>query len=402
MDKLFYEDQYIKDFTAEVINIKEINDKFHVLLDRTAFFPGGGGQPCDLGIIEGNKVLDVYENEEGIYHVLEKKPLKIHRVKCSIDWNRRIDGMQQHLGQHVLSGCFFNLFNKNTVGFHLGEEFSTVDIESYLTEKQIREAEILANNMIEKNLNVNFSFPCKKELKHINLRRALPKTDSPIRVVTIEDLDVNACCGVHPSSTLELRLIKIKRWEKHKNATRIEYLCGRRALEDCFKKDKFAFDLCKYLSTNEDEAINAINNLNKDLKSLINTNKTLKNQLQNYQVKELLDGAFKLGKYSIVKEIFDHNTNDIKYISKLTSSLVENENTIVLMIVTSDTKANLIFACSKNIEILNMNELLKDAITLIDGKGGGSKILAQGAGKNNNNLKSVIDYAFTKIKNTLS
>ncbi|WP_142415528.1 alanyl-tRNA editing protein [Hathewaya massiliensis] len=400
MQKLFYEDQYMKDFTAEVLNVKVIDDKFHVLLDKTAFFPGGGGQPCDLGFIEDHKVIDVYEEEDNIYHVLEKKPVKIHRVKCSIDWNRRIDGMQQHLGQHVLSGCFFKLFGKNTVGFHLGEEISTVDIESYLSENEIRKAEVLANNIIEEDLKVEFSFPSKSELKHINLRRALPKTDAPIRVVTIEDLDVNACCGVHPNSTLELRLIKIRRWEKHKNSTRIEFLSGRRAIEDSFKKDKFASELCTYLSANEEEAINAINNLSTELKNSINTNKKLKSELQTYQVKELIQNSIKIGKYTLIKEIFFDD--DIKYISKLTSKLVENEDTIALMIVPSEEKANLIFACSKDMEKLNMNELLKDSISLIDGKGGGSKVLAQGAGKNNNNLQGVIDYAFMKIKNTLS
>lgn len=399
MYKLFYEDQYIKDFTAEIIDIKEIDNKFHVSLDKTAFFPGGGGQPSDSGLIDNHEVIDVYEKDGTIYHVVEKKPIKIHRVKCSINWSKRIDGMLQHFGQHVLSGCFFKLFNTNTVGFHLGSDISTVDIEGLLTEEQIRKAETFANDIIEENIIAEFFIPSRKELKNINLRRALPKTNDEIRVVRIGNLDINACCGVHPSSTLELRMIKIKRWEKNKNATRIEFLAGRRAVDYCFKKDKFSYDLCRHLSCNEDEAINAIKNLNDNLKSALDSNKKLKVDLQSYQIKEILEGSEKIGTFNLISKIYIDD--DIKYISKLASKLVEHENTIALMIVTSKERANLIFASSKDIKNLSMNDLLKDAISLIDGKGGGSKLLAQGAGKNNSNLKSVIDYASMKIKNIL-
>ncbi|MBU3195910.1 alanyl-tRNA editing protein [Clostridium algidicarnis] len=396
MDKLFYENQYIKDFTAEIIDIKDIDNKFHVCLDKTAFFPGGGGQPQDLGFIENHEVIDVYEKEGIIYHVVEKRPIKIHRVKCSINWNKRLDGMLQHFGQHVLSGCFFKLFNANTVGFHLGSDISTVDIEGHLTEEQIRKAEILANDIIEENIIAEFFIPSRKELKNLKLRRALPKTNDEIRVVKIGDFDINACCGVHPSSTLELRMIKIKRWEKNKNATRIEFLAGRRAVDYCFKKDKFSHDLCRHLSCNEDEATNAIKNLNDNLKSALDSNKKLKIDLQSYQIKEILEDSEKVGNFNVINKIYVDD--DLKYISKLTSKLVEHENTIALIVVTSKERANLIFASSKDVKNLNMNDLLKDAISLIDGKGGGSTFLAQGAGKNNNNLQSVIDYAHRKVK----
>ena len=104
MEKLYYIDQYIKEFTAEIVEVLEVNNQFHVLLDKTAFFPGGGGQFCDLGKIDVHPVIDVYEKENKVYHVLEKKPIKIHKVKCEIDWSRREDGMHQHFAQHVLSG----------------------------------------------------------------------------------------------------------------------------------------------------------------------------------------------------------------------------------------------------------------------------------------------------------
>ncbi|MEW8956374.1 DHHA1 domain-containing protein [Clostridium sp.] len=398
MERLYYEDQYIKDFVAEVLDIKEIDNKFHIVLDKTAFFPGGGGQPCDEGFIETFKVIDVYEKDGTIYHVTEKKPIKIHRVKCSIDWKKRLDGMQQHLGQHVLSGCFFKLFNANTCGFHLGKDISTVDIEGILDEETIRKAEAMANEVIHSNINVEFLTPNKKELKKLNLRRDLPKTDEQIRVVRIEDLDINACCGVHPSSTLELQVIKIRRWEKHKNATRIEFLTGNRAVQDYLKKDHYLNLICRYLNTNEEDAIKGIKSLHEDLKNAIEVNKKSMVELTNYKTREIIDSAEKIGDISVVKEIYDNE--DMKYINKLVSRITDSPKTIALIAVKSSDKANLIFSKSKDIKNLNMNTLLKDVITLIDGRGGGSEFLAQGGGKDNGNIDSALNTAFIKIKNS--
>ncbi|AYE35098.1 DHHA1 domain-containing protein [Clostridium septicum] len=397
MEKLYYTDQYIKSFTAEVIDVKELDGKFHVVLDKSAFFPGGGGQLGDIGYIENHKVMNVYEETGVLYHVVETKPIKIHKVKCSIDWKRREDGMHQHLAQHILSGCFFKLFNTNTVSIHLGKDISTVDIDGYFEESQIREAEVLANEIIGENLEVEFLTPTRKELKKLNLRRDLPKTNEEIRVVKIGDLDINACCGVHPKSTLDLRIIKIKKWEKHKKATRIEFLAGNRAVIDSLKKDRFASEVCKYLSSNEEEAINSIKNLNNNLKEVLDEKKRIEEEIARYEMKEMIETADKVKNISVVKKVY--SGENIKYIQKLASKIVENEDTIALMVVKNGERANLIFASSKNIKNISMSDLLKDAITLIDGKGGGSLNLAQGAGKNNNNLEMTIEYAFNKLKN---
>jgi len=341
-------------------------------------------------------VIDVYEEEGIIYHVVEKKPIKMHKLKCSLDWERRRDGMDQHLGQHVLSGCFYKLFNANTVGFHMGREVCTVDIEGILGEDKIREAEKMANLIIGDNLQVEFLIPERRELKKMGLRRALPNTSEEIRVVKIADLDINACCGVHPSSTLELRMIKIRRWEKHKGATRIEYVAGKRAVEDSFNKDRFTTNVCRYLNSSEDEAVNGIKNMNENLKAALDKNRKLSEEVASYQVKDMVEQGEKIGDITVVKKIYDNE--DIKYISKVTSKIIENNNTIALMAIKNGERANIIFAASKDFKGISMNELLKDAITLIDGKGGGSSQQAQGAGKNNNNLEGALDYAINKIK----
>lgn len=395
MNKLYYEDQYLKEFTAEIIGVIEKNNLYYVSLDKTAFFPGGGGQHCDLGYIDNHKVIDIVEENGEIYHVTQTKPIKIHRVNCKIDWDRRLDGMQQHLGQHVLSGCFFKLFNANTVSIHLGNEISTVDIQGYLDEESIRKAERMANEIIYQNIGVNFLTPSKKELKKLNLRRDLPNTNEQIRVVQIGDLDINACCGVHPSRTLDLQAIKIKRWEKHKGATRIEYLAGKRAIEDYFKKDDFRNQICKFLNCGEQDAINSVNKLSNELKACKDENRQIKIEISDYQIKDMIMSAEKLGDISVITKIYE--SGDLKHISKIAEKIVLNDNMIVLLAVKNEEKANLIFAASKNINSISMNDLLKDAITLIDGRGGGSKFLAQGGGKNSSNLQGVIDYALRKV-----
>ncbi|HSQ87746.1 alanyl-tRNA editing protein [Romboutsia sp.] len=399
MEKLYYSDQYIKEFTAEIEEILEIDNKFHILLNKTAFFPGGGGQFCDLGKIDVHEVINVYEKDKKVYHIVEKKPIKIHKVKCAINWKRREDGMHQHFAQHVLSGCFYTLFKANTVGFHLGKEISTVDIEGILTSEQIRQAENYANEIISESIELETLTPSKKELKKIWIRRDLPDTADEIRIVKIGDLDSNACCGVHPKSTLDLRMIKIKRWEKNKSATRIEFLAGKRAVDYSLKRDLCLTDICRYLKCGDDEAIRGIKNLHEKLETTLSDNRKLEEEVANYEIRDMIDIASKVNDISVV--IKTYNDENLKYVSRVASKITEVENTIALIGVKYQDKVNLIFASSKDLKNVNMNNLLKDTMTLVDGRGGGSPSLAQGGGKNNGNLETALNYAFTKIEKTI-
>ncbi len=396
MEKLYYKDQYIKEFTAEIENVLEIDNKFHILLNQTAFFPGGGGQSCDLGNIGVHDVIDVYEKDNIVYHVVEKKPIKIHKVKCAIDWKRREDGMNQHFAQHVLSGCFYTLFKANTVAVHLGKEVSTVDIEGFLTSEQIREAEAYANDIISENIKVETLLPSKKELKKVWIRRDLPDTSSEIRILRIGDLDSNACCGVHPKSTLSLRMIKINRWEKNRGATRIEFLAGKRAIDYSLKRDLYLSNICKYLKCSGEESIKGIKSLHEKVELTSATNRKLEEEIANYEIRDMVEGSSKVNDISVVIKIY--KDENIKYVSKVASKITEIENTIALIGVQYEDKVNLIFASSKDLKNSDMNNLLKDSMTLVDGKGGGSSSLAQGGGKNNGNLETALNYAFNKLE----
>ena len=376
MDKLFYKNQYLKEFEAKVIEVKEVENKYHIILDRTAFFPGGGGQQCDLGEIDGKEVLDVYEKNKEIYHVVSEEIKVGSIVLCKIDWDRREDGMHQHLGQHVLSGCFFKLFNANTVSIHLGKEISTVDIIGQLDEEKVRKAENLANEVIRKGLEVNFLVPSEEELETMNLRRDLPNTEDEIRVVKIGDLDINACCGVHPSKTSDLRMIKIKKFEKNKGNTRIEFLAGQRAVNDSLNKDRVIRNICNYLSSNEDEALNGIKNLKDSLEEIKSEKKKLEEELLGYEVNSLLESKNDTNK--IIHKVFTDKA--VEYVKKLANKLSEKDNVICLFAIKNKEKANIILSSSKNIENINMGHVFKEFASIINGKGGGSKTLAQGVG----------------------
>lgn len=379
MEKLYYKNQYIKEFEAKVIEVKNIKDTYHIVLDKTAFFPGGGGQQYDLGYINNNKVLEVYEKDKLIYHVL-KEPYKVNDdVYCKIDWNRREDGMHQHLGQHILSGCFFKLFNANTVSIHLGKEISTVDIIGELNEEKVRKAEAFANEIINNGVDVSFLVPNEEDLKTMNLRRDLPNTEEEIRVVKIGDLDINACCGVHPSKTSDLKMIKIKKFEKNKGNTRIEFLAGERAINDSLFKDKVLREICNYLNSNEYEALNGIKNLKNSLEEIKKEKKILEEELLNYEEVVLIKEGENLGKYTIINKIFFNKSTD--YVTRLANKVTERDNIICLFAIRLKEKANIILASSKNIENINMGQMFKDYISIVNGKGGGSKTLAQGVGE---------------------
>lgn len=396
MEKLFYIDSYIKNFTAEIEEVKEMDNKYHVLLDKTAFFPGGGGQYCDLGTIDNICVEGVYEENNKIYHVLDKKTNRIHKVKCEIDWDRREYGMQHHFGQHVISACFNNEYKAKTVGFHLGKDFATVDIEGFFKEDDIIKIERMCNEIIRENIPVEFLNINKKEAKKLKIKDDLSKLSNDIRVVKFGDLDINLCCGVHVKNTLDLRVIKIKKFEKYKKATRIEFLCGTKAIDEMLKRDNYLNKICKMLSSNEEGAYQGIENLNNKLNEVNKENRKLEEIISNYEIKEMIEKAEKNGSMNIIIKTYENK--NMNYINKIANKIIETENNIGLFALINNDRLNLLFACSKNLEKIDMNTLLKDSIKLVDGKGGGSKTLAQGGGKNNGNLDSLFDYVKIKIK----
>jgi len=400
LNKLYYENPYQTEFTAEVINVIEKGNKYHVELNETCFYPEGGGQPSDTGHINGNLVTYVYEENGTIYHILEVKPLKIHKVKCGIDFEKRYDYMQQHLGQHLLSACISHIFNANTIGFHLGLNSASIDLDKVIGGTEIKDAQMKANDIILKNIKVEVLYPTNSELKKLSLKKIAVKVGEKIRIVKIGDIDVNPCCGIHPSSTIEVQLINVIKFEKYKTGIRIEFICGQRAVSDYDLKHEAIEKMSKLLSCNNASVLSVVERLSGELNRAITEKRALKATVATYEVQNMLTEATKIDDVRVLKCIYDNG--DLKYANMLATKLVSSPKVIVLFGVKSQDKANLLFMCSKDLKILRMDSLLKDAITLIDGKGGGSEFSAQGGGKNNNNLDSSLDYAYNKIKDNLS
>jgi len=399
LEKLYYENPYEKEFTANIVDVIEEDNKFHILLDKTYFYPEGGGQPSDIGYIESAPVIYVYEKTGNIYHVTERKPSKFKKVKCSIDWARRYDHMQQHLGQHILSASLIELFNANTIGFHLGEKYSTIDIDKVISDDDFKQVENMVNEIILSNIPVEVLYPTDRELKKLSLRKQPPKTDEQIRLVKVGDVDINACCGTHPHSTIEVQLAKISKWEKYKNGMRIEFLCGKRAVEDYNLKQVSLKEISRLLSVGENDALAEIERITKEFREINSAVKSLKDEVAGYMVEKMVLAAEVTHDVKIIKEVYSNV--DLKYVNTIASKLVSYPNVVALFGIEAEDKAHLVFMRSKDLKTLNMNLLLKDAITLIDGKGGGSDSSAQGGGKNNNNLESCLEYAYNKVATSI-
>lgn len=385
MSKLYYQDPYIQDFTAEVQSIIEKNGAFHIVLDQTAFYPGGGGQPSDIGFIEDCPITYVYEEDDCIYHVSSKKPIKIHKAKCRIDWARRFDHMQQHMAQHILSACLSETCSANTLSFHLGTDTCTIDIDQILSSTQLMEIEKQVNEIINSYTLTSILYPTKQELKKLPLPKPLPKVTGPLRLVQIGDIDLSACCGTHPRSTLEVQLLKIVKSEKHKGGTRIYFMAGTRAISA--------------LMSNEETHMSKVQELTSKCQKLESEVRKLKHLITDYQVKEIIDTAPVVNNIHLIKEVYEDM--ELKDLQTLASKLVQYPHVIAILGLKCDKTANLVFMCSQDIKKISMNHLLKDSITLIDGRGGGTDFSAQGGGKSGNNLDSALDYAMMKVKSHL-
>ncbi|MBU3176016.1 alanyl-tRNA editing protein AlaX-L [Clostridium estertheticum] len=399
MEKLYYEDPYKTEFTAEIVDIIEKNSKYHVELNGTYFYPKGAGQPSDTGHINGSLVISVYEENNKIYHVLEVKPLKLHKVKCKINFDLRYDYMQQHLGQHILSACISNLFNLSTINFHLGLTSSTIDLDKAIGLDELRACEKKANNIVFENIKVEILYLTNPELKKLSLKKIPVKSGEKVRIIKIGDIDVHPSQDLYPNSTIEVQLIKIIKFEKYKTGIRIEFICGQRAVSDYILKFEAIEKMSKLLSCNNDTVISKVETLTGELNNALTTSRVLSATVATYEVQNMLKEAEKIDDVRILKFIYDKM--DLKYATMLATKLVTSPKVIVLFGVKLQDKANLLFMCSKDLKIIRMDSLLKDAITLIDGKGGGSEFSAQGGGKNNNNLDSTLDYALSKIKESI-
>lgn len=266
MRKLFYENINITDFTATVISCEPMTDgkQYRILLDATAFFPEEGGQSADKGTLNDLPVLDVQIKNDLIYHYVSKPLEPGTSVTGHVDWEQRFDFMQQHSGEHIVSGLVHERFGYNNVGFHLSTNEVTLDFDGELTPDQIREIELRANKIIYQNLPVEITYPSREELAALSYRSKI-EIDGQVRIVTIPDVDVCACCAPHVEKTGEIGMIKITNCQSHRGGVRLNILCGARALADYNKKQDSVAAVSVALSAKQDLIADAVLKLKEDI-----------------------------------------------------------------------------------------------------------------------------------------
>lgn len=289
-EKLYYSSPYTAEWETTIKQTYEKDGQFFAVLEDTAFYPTGGGQPNDTGTINGINVLDVFTEKDEVIHQLERLP-ETTSVNCKLDWHRRFDHMQHHSGQHLLSAVCYSLYDERTISFHLGTEYATIDIEmDTLNQKQMDMLEKAVNEEIYKNRKVHTFFVTDEELQKLPLLK-MPKVTENIRIVEIEGIEHNACGGTHVRSTAEIGIIKLFKAEKQKGTVRLYFKCGQRALSDYNKSLKILRLISAKFNTGRNEVLNRIEKWEANHLDMEAEMKRLKEENNNYLARELLTHA---------------------------------------------------------------------------------------------------------------
>ena len=395
--KLYFRDSSLLEFSATVIDAQPYERGHSVVLDQTAFYPTGGGQPNDIGTLGGGTVVDVFEDETGtIYHVVQGAGSLTpgQTLNGVIDPVRRLDHMQQHSGQHILSQAFVQACGAETRSFHLGVHTSTIDIElESPTSDLLRAAEDIANAVVFDDRPMRVHLVNEEEAARLPLRKESAVSGN-IRVIEVEDFDWSPCGGTHAHRTGQVGNIAIRSYERARKLARVEFVCGLRALADYRLANNSAFAVARLFSCERDSspelAARAVQE-NKDLKRQV---RDLREVAMSAEAAELLGGTPLTAGFKLVKSIF--KLRDFEEVRILASKIVEREPSIALL-ATSDAKgARLVFARSASLN-QDVGKLLAQACMALGGRGGGKPDLAQGGGPNVDRVEEVISAAIEEI-----
>lgn len=264
MEKLYYERPYVKKFEAEVVECRPDKDgNYLVRLNRTAFYPEGGGQPADTGTLGEALVCDVRERPEGIVHITDRPIPEKTLVTGILDWERRFSHMQNHSGEHLLSGVVHKHYGYDNIGFHMGKDEVTVDFNGTLTMEQLEEVEAEVNELIWQNIPVLETYPSKEELDALDYR-SKKELSGQVRIIEFPGADVCACCGTHVMNAGEIGILKVTGLARYKGGVRVSLLCGREALLDYRKKLKAVQNISILLSAKPDSVSDAVSKLKEE------------------------------------------------------------------------------------------------------------------------------------------
>jgi alanyl-tRNA synthetase len=389
--RLFFEDVAGLDFDARVVERREFEGHPAVVLDQTGFYAESGGQPWDLGTIDGIPVLKVVEDGTVIVHVLDR-PLAGEAVHGSIDGARRFDHMQQHTGQHVLSQAFVEILNGETKSFHMGAAVATLEIGiAAASDEALERVERRANAVIFQDRPVRTYFVEPDRIRDVPLRRP-PKVEGTVRVVEIEGFDYSACGGTHVRRTGEIGMIKITGTEKIRGRLRFEFLCGGRALADYQAKNRIVRDLAGALNAPGRDVPAAVSKLAAELKTARKALRAADERAAGYEARDLAAGA----RGPIISGVFPEKTPEA--VRALALNLIRRGEFVVLLACRSEAHSHIVLARSESLS-LDLRTLVPLLGPLVQGKGGGSPGVVEIACARGADLDAALAKAEESVRN---
>lgn len=368
MQKLYYETPYVKSFMCTVLSCQQGKRGYETILSQTGFYPEGGGQPADTGTLGGIPVLDVQEKDGEIVHILERPIEAGTLAEGIIDWDRRFSYMQQHTGEHILSGLIHERFGYNNVGFHMGAEEVTIDFDGTMTMEEAEEMELLANEVVFDNRPVKVYYPSEEELKTIPYRSKKELTGQ-VRIVEIEGADICACCGTHVERTGEVGIIKTRTMIHYKGGVRISMLCGRLALLDYRNRLKDEIRISNFLSAKVAQVPEAVEKLKQE------------SQQKDGHIGEMWRQIFQL-KLAVCpeshgpEEFFEEGMEPLQ-LRQFATLLYEQNKGRITGVFSGNDEAGL-YQYALGSSQADMRTLSKAMNDRLEGRGGGSMMMAQG------------------------
>ena len=393
-NRLYYQDSFLANFDATVTDIRLVSRTggealWQVALDRSAFYPTSGGQPFDKGMLTATSrngavlevpIDEVAEDEQGeVWHYMAKPLVAGTEVHATIDWQRRLDHMQQHSGQHLLSAIFSRELGAHTVSFHLGEESSTIDLNSAsIAHASLERVEHLANEIIAQDRPLSIKTVSRAEadaLLAAGSFRKLPERDGDIRLIEIEGVDLNACGGTHVRSTGQIGGLALRSTEKVRQGMRVEFVCGMRAMMAARRDFRVLTETASALSVSAQQLPQSIERLLSEAKHSAKERQKLREQLAGFEAVELLASATVQDGLRIIRKEFPARAAD--YVKLIASKLAAAPGAIALLASTQQEPASVAFARSAELKF-SCGELMKIALAQLGLRGGGSPIMAQG------------------------
>lgn len=380
--RLYYDDARLVTFDARIVAQRETERGLAVQLDQTAFYPTSGGQPHDTGMLAGIPVVDVWDEEDAggpgtVWHLLKAAPAAVgDTITGVIDWPRRFDHMQQHTGQHILSAACVELYQGNTVGFHLGSEASTIDLDlPQFSWEAAFKVEDAANRVIWENRSVTIHTVTHADLGNIPLRKP-PQVTGDIRVIWVEGYDASACGGTHVRTTGEIGLLKITGIERYKGGVRVTFLCGGRALRDYRRVLHALRTASSDLSVAQDEVPQTVAHLQEELQATRRALNKAQGHLLEFEADRLweatpeVEGIRRIGVHWTDRPFADARA--------IAGRLRERPRTLLLLAVSEADGVRLVCARSDDLPHIDAGAMLREVTQALGGRGGGSPSIAQG------------------------